>query len=183
MTAKFQDLYAFIDRAEKSRKYQPGTARAYTVALRLFEKELREEERESVSLFKANLPHIYATVCSKNSTFTSGSLATYKSRVAKVLADFEKYGVDLTKMASWTPSKPIIRKKRSVMEQREAAVSKGPDSSGSLPKISAPDIHRIELALRADAKFLIEVPRDITESEIAIVTGILNSLKVAPDKK
>ena len=108
---KFTDLYDFIDRAIKSRKYPDNTGMALKTSLKLFETELNEEERSSVDEFRKNIEQIYQNVFLKNKNFSAGSLATYKSRVLKVLSDYEKYGVDPTKMSNWSP-KVVIRSKK-----------------------------------------------------------------------
>src|SRR3989338_7606501 len=110
---KIQDLYEFIDRAVKSRKYPDNTGMALKTALKLFEAVLNEEERNSIDVFSKNIEQIYQNVFSKNKNFSASSLATYKSRVTKVLSDYEKYGVDPTKMANWSP-KVINRTKKMV---------------------------------------------------------------------
>lgn len=112
--AQFQALSTFIDSAVRSRKYPEGTGVALKVALNLFESELNEEERESLDVFKGNFDQIYRSVCQKNSTrFSMGSLATYKSRIQRVLQDYDKYGIDPTKMANWSPKARAVRRKSS----------------------------------------------------------------------
>lgn len=111
---QFKDLYTFIERAVKSRKYPDNTGYALKVALSLFESELNDEEHNSLDVFKKNLDQIYRSVCSKNSTkYSAGSLATYKARVIRTVKDYEHYGIDPTKMASWNP-KIILRKKNAL---------------------------------------------------------------------
>jgi len=109
---KFTELYDFIDRAIKSRNYPENTGISLKTALKLFEKELNEEERNSISEFSKNIEQIYSSVCSKAKNFSAGSLATYKSRVIKVLTDYEKYGIDPTKMSGWPKKTISTRTKR-----------------------------------------------------------------------
>src|SRR3990167_6790009 len=110
--ATLKEVYNFIDSAIKSRKYPENTGIALKTALRLFEAELSEEEKLSADLIKSNINQIYNAVYNRNKTgFSVGSLATYKSRVSKALADFETYGIDPAKMASWQP-KTISRRKQ-----------------------------------------------------------------------
>jgi|SRR3989338_7171482 len=109
----YQALYEFIDRATKSRKYPEATAQTLRAALKVYDSELNDDERAAIAKFKENFEQITRSVFTKNSTkFTASSLTTYKSRVQKVLADYDKYG-DPTKMNSWSP-KVIMRPKRSV---------------------------------------------------------------------
>ncbi|MFA6524186.1 MAG: site-specific integrase [Candidatus Paceibacterota bacterium] len=103
---KFEELYSFIDRAIKNRNYAENTGISLKTALRLFEKELNEEEINSIDKFNKNIEQIYHSVCSKNKNFSASSLATYKSRILKVLTDYKKYGIDPTKMSNW-PRKTI----------------------------------------------------------------------------
>ena len=112
MSKNIQDLFEFIERAEKNRKYPTATASGLKAALRLFEVELNEEEKNSVDLFKKNLEQIYHSVTVKNGkSMSSGSLVTYKSRINKIISHFEKYGIDPTKMVNWNP-KVITRKQQ-----------------------------------------------------------------------
>lgn len=108
---KINDLYDFIERAIKSRKYPENTGLSLKSALKLFERELNEDEKNSLDQFKRNIEQIYQTVFSKNKEYSADSLAVYKSRVLKAINDYEKYGTDPNKMANWIP-KIIIRTKR-----------------------------------------------------------------------
>lgn len=105
MTKVMDTLRDFIDSAERSRKYPTNTAVALKNALKLFEAELNEEEALSLDTFKDHLDQIYHSVFEKNKNRMSvGSLATYKARVNRVLGDYEKYGSDPTKFATWSPA-------------------------------------------------------------------------------
>lgn len=117
--ANFQALYEFIDRAVKNRKYPPNTALGLKAALKLFEPVLNEDELGSIEKFKENLEQIYHAVSSKNKEITASSLATYKSRIVKVVREYEQYGADPTKMNGWS-LKPVIRQKKT-----ESSSSKG----------------------------------------------------------
>ena len=105
---KFQQLFDFIDAAVKNRKYPESTAQGLKAALKIFQEQLNEDEANSLDKFKENLDQIYQSVVAKNPNFNFSSLATYKSRVNKVLGDYELYGIDPTKMVNWKP-KLIIR--------------------------------------------------------------------------
>lgn len=123
---KFQDLYDFVDRAIRSRKYPENTGMALKTALKLFEAVLTEEERNSISEVEKNLGQIYQSVFSKNKNFSSDSLATYKSRVSKVISDYKKYGTDPAKMANWSPK--LIKRFKKV--EIGGSVRKGSVNSG-----------------------------------------------------
>lgn len=167
--AKVSDIYDFIDRAVKSRQYAENTALGLKAALRLFEKYLNEEEKQSVEKIKANLDQIYNQVFNKNKDMSAGSLATYKFRVRKVINDYEQYGKDATKMASWSP-KRVTRSGRKKGSTDEA---KSLDAlSSSVPGSS----HRIELALRADTKCLLIIPMDLNANDVKKIKGVLDSM-------
>lgn len=172
---KFQDLYEFIDNATRSRKYPEATAQTLRAALKLYEAELNDEERKSVEKFKENFEQITRSVFSKNaSRFSASSLATYKSRAQKVLADFDKYS-DPLKMNSWSP-KVIMRTKkaapRAIPGSSKNEVTPAPEKDEPLPG----NMHKIELALREDAKVVIIIPRDLKAQEAATIKAIIDSL-------
>ncbi len=173
--AKFQNLYDFVDRAVKSRKYPPNTAGGLKAALKLFEIDINTEERDSIEKFKFNLEQIYRSVATKNKSVTAGSLSTYRSRVLKVLNDYEKYGVDPTKMANWSPKTKSIAPQKKI---NDASPKSAEESVFESTPSASTNIHRIELSLRPDTKFVVIVPRDITKAECTTIKGILDSLCV-----
>ena len=177
MTATIQDLYDFIDTATRNRKYPISTAQGLRAALKLFDGELSDEERKSVDSIKGNIEQIYQSVFAKNKNFTAASLATYKSRMLKVINDYEKYGTDPTKMSSWNP-KVITRSKRSARDTNTR--SEGIDVQDSSPDVAqdviANNMHKIELALRADTKFVLILPRDLKQTEVDVLNNLLTSL-------
>lgn len=174
-----KDIYEFIDRAERSRKYPVSTAQGLKAAVKIFESELNEEERGSLDTFKQNIEQIYQSVFSKNKNLTASSLATYKSRVLKVIADYEKYGIDPTKMSNWTP-KVVTRTKRSEKKAEVPDSSAGMASNGTgAGEVAVPDgMHKIELSLRPNTKFVLIVPHDLKKTEVATINTILGSLAV-----
>lgn len=170
----FKTLKEFIDRAVKSRKYPEATAQTLRAALNLYEPTLNDEERNSLDEFSKNFEQITASVFSKNANrFNVSSLTTYKSRVQKVLNDFDKYG-DPAKMNSWNPKVRAHTKKAfsKVQVNTEKAENVIQGVSDKIPE----NMHKIELALRADAKFIIVVPRDMNKSEAATIKAIIDSL-------
>jgi len=172
----FQELYDFIDRATRSRKYPEATAQTLKAALKLYDPELNDEERTSVEKFKENFEQITRSVFGKNaSRFSASSLATYKSRAQKVLADFDKYS-DPLKMNSWSP-KVIMRNKKAV----SAALPPPKNTFVGASEKDEPlpdNMHKIELALRENAKVIIIIPRDLKAQESATIKAILDSLVV-----
>jgi hypothetical protein len=176
---EFNVLTEFVDKAVRNRKYPVGTAHGLKAALKLFELELHEDERGSLDKFKQNIDQIYKVVISKNGkTFTVASLATYKSRVLKVISDYDKYGQDPAKMVSWSP-KVIARARRS--ESQSDPLS-GESVSAAIG--IAADMHKIELALRPGApKFMIIVARDPKPEEVSIMISVLKSLTATTNKE
>lgn len=174
---KYQDLIEFIDRAKRSRKYPEATAHSLTTALRLYQAELNDEELASIDKFKANFEQITRSVFSKHqSRFTASSLATYRSRVQKVLTDFNKYS-DPVKMNSWNPKVVTRLKKSSPSEKsKESRSTKDSSEDEVLGFQTNIPTHRIEFALREDARVLILLPRDITSTEIERVKTIIDAM-------
>ena len=163
-TTKFEVLYDFINRAVKSRKYVESNASGLRVALKLFEAELNEEELNSLDVFKKNIEQIYQNVFSKNKNFSAGSLATYKSRILKVLADYEKYGLDATKMANWSPK--IVTRTKKISNTNGDFKEKT-----SIPAENSNSFHIFEFK---GVKLLISKTSKTTE---AIMDGELKSIK------
>lgn len=176
MEKTLRSLYEFVERAQKSRKYPENTAQGLKVALKLFESVTNEEEKSSLDLFKKNLDQIYHDVTVKNGKdFSASTLSVYKSRVEKVIRDYEKYGIDPTKMASWSP-KVVKRKPRKKMEKKSDATQQG-ESDEIIPEASV-GMHKLELSLRSGAKSIILVPKDMTSQEVEMFKSLLDSLVV-----
>lgn len=172
--AKFQDLYEFIDRAVKSRKYPENTASGLRAALKLFETALNDDELSSLEVFKQNLEQIYGSVSSKNGkNFSASSLAVYKSRVSKVINDFEKYGIDPTKMASWSP-KVVTRSPKNVTKVKKSSQDEvlQPDSS---EVISGVEMVKVYVPLRPGIKSICDIPVDITKEDLEKIKIILGA--------
>ena len=165
---KFQELYDFVDRAIRSRKYPDNTGMSLKTALKLFEVELNEDERNSINEFRKNLEQVYQSVFAKNKHFSAGSLATYKSRVAKVLADYEKYGTDPTKMANWSPK--MIRRSKKSITSTNPKYGSGADTHHDIGNSS---FHTFDFV--GGVKLL--VPKT-TKATDAIMDGELKQIKV-----
>ncbi|MDO8659135.1 MAG: hypothetical protein Q7K54_00885 [Candidatus Parcubacteria bacterium] len=181
--AKFNDLYEFIDRAVKNRKYAQNTAFGLKAALKLFEAEINEDEKNSIDKFEENLNQIYHTVSSKNKNVAASSLVSYKSRINRVLEHYKKYGVDPTKMSNWTVKPIAVRQKKQESSSDKPALSKDRELLEDLPASNSAGMHKIELALRPDKKFIIVVPMDITPAESTTIKAILDSLVVKSSAK
>src|SRR3989338_1934584 len=110
MSNVIQELFDFIGSAERSRNYPAKVASNHRTPLKLIDPELTEEERGSLEILKNNLDKIFHTVYDKNKTRMSPiSIGVYTRRIRSLIADYEKYGTDLGKMASW--NRQIITRK------------------------------------------------------------------------
>jgi len=139
MDKPIQNLYSFVDSAVRSRKYPESTGRALKAALKLFEAELNEDEKSSIKLFAERLDQIYSSVFAKNQTrFSAGSLATYKSRVIRLVSDYKKYGVDPTKMVSWSPQLVKRVPRKSDESNQPSGSSAEAEASGTNQGLSPP---------------------------------------------
>lgn len=174
-----KDLYEFIEVATRNRKYPTSTAQGLRAAVKLFDSELNDDERASLDKVKANLDQIYQSVFAKNKNFTAASLATYRSRLLKVINDYEKYGTDPTKMANWNP-KVVVRAPKKTKAAPDSAPTQGESpqngdagaGTGTVPD----NMHRLELALRPGIKFVVIVPRDLKNAEAVTLNALLTSL-------
>lgn len=176
MSSVTKELLDFIDTAERNRKYPVGTAAGRRSALRLFEVELNDEEKESLDTFKKNLDQIYQNVFNKNkSNMIAGSLATYKMRLLSLIKDYEKYGQDPTKLANW--NRPVRRynKASSEQEPKRSNPTAKPKQEVLLPEKGS-DFSRFELPLRPGIKAIIIVPSDISKSEVEKLRSYINFL-------
>jgi len=174
-----KELYEFIEVATRNRKYPASTAQGLRAAVKLFDSELNDDERDSIDKVKANLDQIYQSVFAKNKNFTAASLATYRSRLLKVINDYEKYGTDPTKMANWNP-KVVVRAPKKPKEATGSASAQNEsaqnvDTSVGMGVIPA-NMHRLELALRPGVKFVVIVPQDLKKTEAVTLNALLTSL-------
>jgi hypothetical protein len=173
---KFCDLYEFIDFAKSNRKYPENTANGLKSALKIFEKELNIDELNSVDLVEDNIEEIFINVVSKNKNKGIGSLNTYKGRLLKVINDYQKYGVNPSKIQGWTTkinkitSHNIGKKDTSDKEQDKIQTV--------LSDHTNTPVHKIELSLQDDRKSTILIPKDITAKEAKMIKDILDSLTI-----
>jgi len=165
-------MHEFINAAEHSRKYLPNTASAYRSALRLFESELSEDEKESLDLLQERLDHIYHLVVGKNNQkMTMASLETYRRRFINLLKDYEAYGIDPTKMNTWERKvRNIRRAKRPIKVESSSSV----DISSALLQ-ERTEMNRLELSLRPGVKAIMVIPPDITKQEASMIKAIIDA--------
>jgi len=173
---KFTDLYDFIDFAKGNRKYPENTANGLKSALKIFEKELNIDELNSVDLIEENIEEIFVGAVNNNKDKSIGSLNTYKARVLKVINDYQRYGINPSKIQGWitkihkAPTPKLVKKDT-------------PDRSGDKIQIALSNhintpVHKIELVLRNDIKSVLIVPKDITQKEVKMFKNILDSLLI-----
>jgi len=177
MNTTTKTLLDFIDIAEKNREYPQGTALGRRAAVRLFDAELNGSERESLDTFKSYLDQIYQNVFNKNkSKMRAESLLTYKNRISALISDYEKYGTDPTKMASW--DRPV--RKRSARDNGKTenkTYGQDADPKQELESYKTIDMSRFELPLRAGVKAIILVPSNITKVEVIKIRKYIDFLE------
>jgi len=173
---KFSDLYDFIDFAKGNRKYPENTANGLKSSLKIFEKELNLDEIGSIDLVEENIEEIFINVVSKNKDKSIGSLNTYKARVLKVIKDYQRYGVNPSKIQGWVakPYKKVIH----VSTTKDKEDNKLDKDQTALSDYTNTPVHKIELSLRENMKSIIIVPKDVSPKEIKIIKSILDSLLV-----
>ena len=177
MNNTYQSLYEFIDSAEKSRNYPENTADALKAALRLFESELQDEEKDSLETFKNHLEQIYSSVFNKNkSKYTIATLETYKRRIKSLLNDYDKYAHDPSKMASWDRKPRVVkRNKNSSSFAKQTEDNRNLNEDQMKPSST---LTRFELPLRADVKAIILTPSDLTKDDVKKLRGYIDYLDV-----
>lgn len=178
-----ESLKEFVVAAQKSRKYNPNSAAGLKTALRLFEKELNEEEKTSVQLFRQNLEQIYQQVVNKNlSSYTAASLEVYRKRILRLLNDYQQYGVDPTKMASWNPKIRIAKREKKIVEAEATTKTLTEEPQEQLQN-SKIDMAKFELPLREGVFAIIQTPRDLSIEEAKKIRGYIDYLMVTIDPK
>ena len=175
----------FVNAAERSRKYPRNTAIGYRAALRLYEQVLKDEEKESIDTFKERLEDISSEVYHNNiSQMTAGSIATYKSRVFRVLGDYEKYGREPAKMANWKPIKRTRGDRKSQDDPKSAneRPAQSPELRASKSKLG---MVSWELPSRNDpeSKSFIITPRNLHPQDAQDMIDYLGYLKQTVTKQ
>lgn len=166
----------FVEAATRSRKYPENTARAIRVALKLFEAELKDDEKTSIEMFQKNLDQIYQAVFEKNKTkYSAGSLNTYRKRVSKVLGDYFTYGTDPAKLNSWSPTlrktTPGVAKDEAVKTKKTTKIEEDPGNGEGYTGA------RLDWPLANGRKAVLILPADLTISEAKIIQSLV-SLRV-----
>ena len=173
---KLKDLYDFIDFAKGNRKYPENTANGLKSALKIFEKELNLDELNSVDMIEDNIEEIFINVVAKNKDKSIGSLNTYKARVLKIIKEYQKYGVNPSKIQGWSTKLRKVTDHKPVKEDTQDKEIDKPQTVQS-DHTNTP-VHKIELSLRDNMKSVIIVPKDITAKEVKMIKGVLDSLSI-----
>ncbi len=181
-----ETLREFIETAERSRKYPQSSATAFKVALNLFAGHLNQEELSSVETFSKNLEQIYGAVFNANKTkYSSGSLATYRARVMKVLADYNRFGKEPQKFTSWEPKlrKFATRSRKSSSDAESTLVGSQTGSVGVIPLQPGDNsVDRLELSLSDGRRAFIIVPRGLNPEDTEKIRGGVNFLLGGQDE-
>lgn len=166
------NLLDFIEDAEKNRKYPKNTASARRSVVRFFEKDLNEQEKESLETLKKNLEQISQNIFNKNkSSMNVNSLLTYKNRFTALIKDYEKYGVNPAMMANWNRPLRKISVRGEKSKENTALDMQIRESDHVNIEMS-----RFELPLRPGVKAIILVPSDITKNEVNKVRKYIDFL-------
>ena len=171
---KFSDLYDFIDFAKGNRKYPQNTANGLKSALKVFEKELNLDELNSIDLIEDNIEEIFINAVSKNKDKNIGSLNTYKARLLKVINDYQKYGIDPSKIQGWNSKsyKPTNTR----INRKDTSDKEEDKTQTDLSTHANTPVHKIELSLRDNVKSIIIIPKDISIKESKMIKNILDSI-------
>jgi len=175
---KFSDLYDFIDFAKGNRKYPENTANGLKSALKIFEKELNLDELNSIGLIEDNIDEIFINTVTNNKDKNIGSLNTYKARLLKVINDYQRYGIDPSKMQGWSALHKNIPHKLIKKDTSDKKPDKPQTALSDTTNTPVDNIHKIELALRPNVKSIILIPRDISIKEAKTIKTIIDSLVV-----
>lgn len=167
-------LEDFLEVAKRNRKYPVNSVYGYKAALKMFDEELNDEERQSFDLFKGRFEQIYSNIVNKKkNSFNMTSLEVYKKRMRKIVEDYEKYGVDPSKMANWNPV--IIERNHSTKPKTEM-YNEDSDKSSEGSVVISEGNNRHEYALRPSKKILISYPADFTVEEAKSIKSFADYL-------
>jgi len=171
-----KDLLNFVERSMANGSYSQNTAYSNRAAIRLFDKELSDAERNSLAVLEANFKQIYKRVFDNNRNLTNSTLYVYRSRVLKLIKDYKAYGLDPIKMSSWTQKSNLAKKReRSVAPVVVSAVNlvARQDSNNELTLERA---LKIEISLPSGPKYTLSIPYNSEMTEATILKAIIDSL-------
>lgn len=181
MSTIIEDLKEFIVSAEKSRKYPVNTAISFRTALKYFEAEMNEEEKNSFDLLEEHFEPIYQAVFNKNKIDKSVvTIATYRKRMRTLLNDYKKYGIDPTRMTNWTRATRPIPSIRSAKQPINTNVSKASVEELAVTDLNQADKLVVVLNPKApERKASISIPIDLTDFEAERLKKIIDSLVIS----
>jgi len=169
---KFSDLYDFIDIAYSNRKYTESVANNLKSTLKIFGRELNEEELASVDMIEDNIEEIFRIVANKNKDKSMGSLNTYKARLLRIISDYKRYGANPAKIQSW----PAKEKKSTHLFNQQDKKDKPLSFSNHTPVNSVENCHKIDLALKNGSHAILHIPANVSTQDIKTIKAILDSL-------
>jgi len=191
---KFSDLYDFVDLAQSNRKYTESVANNLKSALKIFGKELNEDELSSVNIVEDRIEEIFRGVANSNKDKNIGSLNTYKARLLRIINDYKKYGANPGKIQNWVVNPPLRLRseqekstpllnskdkkdkvKDTSLENLSYPINRGVETH-PYPPACGDNMHKIEIALDSNAKALLLIPKNITKPESETLKAIIDSL-------
>jgi hypothetical protein len=162
-----EDLKNFIVRAEKSRKYAPNSADGMKVALAYFERELNDEEKDSLEKFETNFNAIYTSVIRNNQDkLSASSLEIYKRRVLTVIKDYKEYDADPAKFVNWNPIRRTPTKRKDADKKAPSSEEREAGRLDSPLSITTEGLSRSEIPLRPGVKAIIFTPDDLNPGDV-----------------
>lgn len=176
---KFIDLYNFIDFVKANRKYPENTANNLKSALKIFEKELNAEELKSIDMVEDSINEIFRSVVIANKEKSIVSLNTYKARLIKVIKDYKRYGVNPSKIQSWT----VKTKKSTPLLVKKDKIDKNKTRLSNSIYEPVDNCYKIEFSLRENAKVLLSIPKNISPKEIKIIKTIIDSFSAIEQRR
>lgn len=161
------ELKQFLSQAEKGRKYAPNYALGIRAALGYFEKELNDEEKESIENFLTNFDAIYSNVIRNNQNKLSlATLEVYKRRVFRLLNDYQKYSSDPAKFVAWSPARRMPTKKAAYKKNEVSSSDKDMLGVQIETDLSNKEMVRNEIPLRQGVKAVISFPSDLNNDDV-----------------
>jgi len=176
----------FVDKAVRNYKYSGETGTTLKRAVALFADVMQEDETASIDLVKDRLDDIMNRIDVKfPNKYTVSSLMVFKSRALRAINDYQNYGLDATKMSSWSPktskrSTSEAKKPISVTTHDNAVTAELYSTPAMLPKPmdynSVQNSQTLELPLQNSRMVTIYYPTDLTVAESQKIGKVLESI-------
>ncbi len=193
MANVIDQLIQFAEKAERNYKYKPASAGSLITAAKVFNTVMLEDERQSTEVIRAKLDEMVNRVDIKYpKKYSNDSLITYKTRMLRLLGDFERYGTSAQAMASWSPAQI----KRTAGKKAVQSASK--PSKTAMQEIVSDDVIAetfavaeatppnhlnggnfvadLHLPLSGDRTVVIYYPKDLSEAEADKIGLVLKSV-------